>query len=181
MLQKCWPYGFSLIGDVSFESAAYVARYVMKKRKGDEDHIDPKTGKTNREHYMSVHPVTGEIFQLEPEFCLMSRGGEHGGIGKSWLKKYGSDTDKDFITVRGKKVSLPKYYDSILEQEEIIYSEFVGPRTPDDVINRPLVKERKARRKSFINLEDNSLERLAVKEKVKQAQTKTLTRDIEEI
>lgn len=34
-LESLWPYGFSSIGDVTFESAAYVARYIMKKVGGD--------------------------------------------------------------------------------------------------------------------------------------------------
>lgn len=33
MLERLWPYGQSLIGEVSFNSCAYVARYVMKKTK----------------------------------------------------------------------------------------------------------------------------------------------------
>ena len=34
-LEKLWPYGMSSIGKVTFESAAYVARYVMKKVNGE--------------------------------------------------------------------------------------------------------------------------------------------------
>ena len=30
-LQELWPYGFSYIGNVTFESASYVARYIFKK------------------------------------------------------------------------------------------------------------------------------------------------------
>ena len=30
-LTKLWPFGFSSIGDVTFESAAYCSRYIMKK------------------------------------------------------------------------------------------------------------------------------------------------------
>ena len=33
-LEKLWPYGFSSIGTVNFETAAYVARYVTKKITG---------------------------------------------------------------------------------------------------------------------------------------------------
>ena len=32
-LEELWPYGFSTIGDVTFQSSAYVARYIMKKTK----------------------------------------------------------------------------------------------------------------------------------------------------
>lgn len=31
-LQRLWPFGYSSVGDVTFESAAYVARYSLKKK-----------------------------------------------------------------------------------------------------------------------------------------------------
>lgn len=34
-LERLWPYGFSTVGGVTFQSAAYVARYIMKKVTGD--------------------------------------------------------------------------------------------------------------------------------------------------
>ena len=34
ILEKLWPYGFSSVGNVDFQSAAYVARYIMKKITG---------------------------------------------------------------------------------------------------------------------------------------------------
>lgn len=162
-LDKAWGLGHAWIGDVTFESAAYVARYVMKKRKGDPDHVDPKTGLSNKDHYLVVDPKTGEAFELQPEFCIMSR---RPGIGKEWLEKYKKDTDKDFITIRGKKMKLPKYYDSILEMEDEI-----------------AMIERKAKRKSkaLKNKADNTFERLAVKETVKKAQLQSLTRDFEKV
>lgn len=39
-LQKLWPFGFSSIGSVTTESAAYVARYSMKKRIIDDGVVD---------------------------------------------------------------------------------------------------------------------------------------------
>lgn len=33
-LEKLWPHGFSSVGDVTFASASYVARYVLKKYSG---------------------------------------------------------------------------------------------------------------------------------------------------
>ena len=35
-LNKLWKLGFCTIGDVTFESAAYVARYIMKKVTGEK-------------------------------------------------------------------------------------------------------------------------------------------------
>ena len=31
-LAKLWPFGFASIGDVTFESAAYCSRYIMKRK-----------------------------------------------------------------------------------------------------------------------------------------------------
>lgn len=159
VLEDLWPFGHSLIGDVTFESCAYVARYVMKKRKGKDDEVDPATGKTNAEYYEAVIEDTGEIVQLEPEFCLMSR---RPGIGRGWIDKYQSDTDKDFITLNGNKMSLPKYYDSVLE-----------------AANEDAMFERKKLRRKRANAvkEDNTQERLSVKEKVKLAQIDNLVRE----
>lgn len=35
MLEQLWTFGYSSVGDVNFESAAYVARYIMKKISGE--------------------------------------------------------------------------------------------------------------------------------------------------
>jgi hypothetical protein len=153
VLEKAWPFGHSLIGAVTFESAAYVARYVTKKFKGNEEEKDA--------HYRLLDKDTGEVFQIEPEFCLMSR---RPGIGREWLEKFKGDTNKDFITHRGSKMKLPKYYDSVLEIEDELGM---------------LKRKSKRRKMANKNKEDNTSERLTVKEKVKKAQIKQLSRDFE--
>lgn len=40
ILRACWPYGIHLIGEVTPESCAYVARYCMKKTPGEESWIN---------------------------------------------------------------------------------------------------------------------------------------------
>jgi len=169
-LEKAWPLGHSLIGEMTFQSAAYVARYVMKKRKGDDDAIDPKTGKTNKEHYMVADPDTGEIFEVQPEFCLASRGSGKKddpilwryGLGRAWLETYKSDTDKDFITVNQNKVSLPRYYDNVLAVEDEL-----------------AMMARKRKRKKNIKEEDNTYQRLSVIDKCQKAKTENLKRNLE--
>jgi hypothetical protein len=161
-LEKIWSKGFCIIGQVTFESAAYVARYSTKKINGDEA----------EEHYKSVNEDTGEILQLQPEFSLMSRGsGKQDdspkwryGIGRAWFEEFKNDTNKDFITVRGNKSGLPKYYDKLLEKED--EEEF-------------LKRKKKRRYRAKKNGEDNTLDRLRVKEKVKRAQITFLKRDFE--
>lgn len=106
-LQELWPFGFSTVGDVTFQSAAYVARYIMKKITGEEA----------AEHYAG----------REPEYTTMSR---RPGIGRGWLEKYRDDVyPQDFVVVRGSKMRPPKYYDRIMETEHpVMYREIRGKR-----------------------------------------------------
>lgn len=93
-LEKLWPFGFSQIGEVTFESAGYVARYCLKKVTGD----------MARDHY-------GERI---PEYVDMSRGrGDVKGIGSGWYDKFKDDVyPGDFVVVRGDVICRPpKYYD----------------------------------------------------------------------
>lgn len=98
-LSKLWDFGFSTVGDVTFESAAYVARYVMKKITGD----------LVEHHYTRLVPETGELVSIPPEYTVMSR---RPGIGKPWLDKFMTDVyPDDFVVIRGKKMKPPRYYD----------------------------------------------------------------------
>lgn len=60
-LSALWPHGFSSFGRVSFESAAYVARYCVKKVTGDaaESHYQGKVAEFVR---MSRRPGIGRGF-----------------------------------------------------------------------------------------------------------------------
>ena len=165
-LEQAWPYGFSTIGHVTFESAAYVARYVMKKRKGDDDYEDPNTGITNRDYYSILDKETGELHYREREFVLMSRGRSAQGtrgIGFGWLQRFKQDTDKDYITLNGQKMSLPKYYDQLLKEDNEL-----------EMAKRKFRRQQRAKESP-----DNTRERLDVREKVKQAQVNLLVRDEE--
>lgn len=100
-LEKLWPFGHSSIGDVTFESAAYVARYVMKK----------VTGKNAENHYFD--PETGVIRQAE--YTTMSL---KPGIGADWFEQFKGDVyPHDFCVVNDQKVRPPKYYDALYEHQ----------------------------------------------------------------
>lgn len=106
-LEQLWPYGFSTIGDVTFQSAAYVARYIMKKHKGEG----------SEDHYTRWCPLTGEGTTVEPEYCTMSR---RPGIGYDWLQEYKADVyPNDYIVINEHKVKPPRYYDSLLTEQEL--------------------------------------------------------------
>lgn len=105
ILQSVWPYGFSSVGSLTFESAAYVARYIMKKQLGgDPDDV-----------YGRVDEYTGEYSRVTPEFNTMSR---RPGIGYRWFELYKNDVyPHDYVVLRGgTKFKPPKYYDNLLER-----------------------------------------------------------------
>ena len=105
-LSKLWPFGFATIGQVNYQTAAYCARYTMKKIGGD----------TAADHYTRVHPVTGKIHLVKPEFSTSSR---RPGIGAIWLQKYKSDVfPSDFLIVDHKRHPVPKFYLKKLAEEE---------------------------------------------------------------
>jgi hypothetical protein len=93
-LYKLWPYGYNTIGEVNFESAAYVARYITKKI----------TGNDAKEHYK------GRM----PEYITMSR---RPGIGKGWYDLYKDDVyNTDKCVVRpGFVARPPRYYDKLYD------------------------------------------------------------------
>lgn len=109
-LESLWPLGQSEIGTVTFESAAYVARYIMKKLRGRSvEDLEAQAA-----HYASVDTETGEVFYRVPEYATMSR---RPGIGKKWLEKYMSDVYPfDEVIMRGEKMRPPRYYDKVLAE-----------------------------------------------------------------
>ncbi len=150
-LDRLWGLGITSVGELTFESAAYVARYIMKKVNGDMAH----------EHYQRSDHITGEIIQIEQEYSTMSR---RPGIGADFYEKYKEDFyPSDSISVRGKPQSPPKYYDYLLEKVNRVELEIVK-----------MERKRKMRK----HIKDNTPERLAVREKVKISQTSTLKRKL---
>lgn len=140
VLEELWPFGNSEIGSVTFESAAYVARYIMKKVLGDSADA----------HYRRLCLETGELMPVEPEYTTMSR---RPGIGQPWLEKYMADVyPADSVLVRGKLCKPPRYYDG---KYEVV----------DAAGARRVALKRERRR----NPEEETWERLEVREKVLRA------------
>lgn len=92
-LNQIWGKGFCLLGSVTFDSAAYVARYIAKKITGD--------------------PAEAHYAGRLPEYTTMSR---RPGIAQSWYKKWQTDCyPSDSVVLRGKEFKPPKYYDRQFE------------------------------------------------------------------
>lgn len=105
-LTKTWGLGHATFGELTFDTAAYTARYVAKKI----------TGAAAQDHYTTVDPDTGEIFTRVPEFSGMSR---RPGIGMPWLQKYGRDAyEKDQVVLNGRPMKPPKAYDRVFEHTD---------------------------------------------------------------
>lgn len=152
ILHDLWPFGYNVIGDVTFESAAYVARYITKKITGDRA----------KDHYTTIDPRTGEICELKPEYTTMSR---RPGIGSDWFVKYLEDVyPRDFVVVRGKKQKPPKAYDRYLEKVKPAEYEIIKACRIHDALELEF---------------ENSYDRLNVKEIIKISKFKQLKRGYE--
>ncbi len=148
-LTQTWEKGFCSTGQMTFESAGYVARYALKKITGDSADI----------HY--TNKTTGEI--LTPEYNTMSR---RPGLGKQWYHQYKTDLyPEDECVIAGRVMKPPRYYAKMYQQEEPTQYE-------------QLKKARKDFQAKHKN--DTTWQRLADRQKVKQAQITQLTRQLGE-
>lgn len=103
ILSDLWTHGFVTVGQVTYESASYVASYCTKKI----------TGKNAAEHYTRTDPDTGEIYELAPEYARMSL---KPAIAKPWIQKYTNDVySYDHVVINGRSQKAPRYYDKHLE------------------------------------------------------------------
>lgn len=97
ILSQLWPFGFVLIGQVSWDTCAYTARYVVKKLKGQEA------------HFYDDH-------NIEPPFILMSR---KPGIARQYYDDHPDLYDTEYINIStqegGRKFKPPKYYDRLFD------------------------------------------------------------------
>ncbi|AXH77008.1 MAG: replication initiator protein [Microviridae sp.] len=144
-LERLWSengelLGHCNIGNVDFDSCAYVARYVMKKFKNKEKIVGFIDGVR-----VEVCPETGVI--REPVFMTMSR---RPGLAKDWYNRFGPHAyEWDSVVFKGVEVPPPRYYDSLR----------VGPCINDDL-------KKRRRRMAALHRADQTLARLRVREVV---------------
>lgn len=92
LVSQVWKLGLAWVSELTWNSAAYVARYVVKKQYGKS----------------AVYNLTGKV----PEFVLMSR---KPGIGDEWFSRHESDLREsmNFPVLKGDQVivqPLPRYF-----------------------------------------------------------------------
>lgn len=174
ILEDLWPWGNSDIGSVTPQSIAYVARYVMKK----------VNGKNQSDHYFWSDPATGEIFVRRPEFAKYSL---KPGIGARWFEQHWQSVyPHDYVVFNGKKDRPPRYYDKLYERKTAIPFKRDITLSTGDVIESvietfsPDFEDIRAAREESAKkyLDDNTPERLAVRERVAQAKVGSLKRKL---
>ena len=155
-LTEIWGLGHCLVGDVTFQSAAYVARYIMKKQNGKS--VNPDTGLPYEDHY---YQGGGEY--LTKEFNKMSL---KPGIGANWWHKFKDDVkSQDQIIVNGKPCKPPKYYDKLHALEDPL--DFEATQYQRYLNSLPFA-------------ENSTPERLEVREEVALAKISRLKRSMEQ-
>lgn len=176
MLGKLWDKGFHTIGDVTFESAAYVARYVLKKWSKEDTEGEmlydamrnfTEAKKTVTKTFKRADTLQAESWKSKfydgrlPEYITMSK---RPGIGEAWYNQYHSDIySSGFALMGGKKIKPPRYYDEKFEEmHPWEFAKIKGIRL-DRASKDP----------------DNTPIRLRIREKMKQIKTKLLTRGFE--
>lgn len=151
ILDSLWWHGHTHLGELNVRSAAYAARYVLKK----------VTGQRAEAHY-SVVDLDGVVSSRAPEFARMSL---RPGVGAGWFDKYRDDAyNFDRVVHEGAEFGVPKYYDRLLERVD-----------PDRLAQ--VREDRESRAIPF--RPDCSPERLAVREIVENARVSTLKREYE--
>lgn len=150
MLEKIWGQGFVCVGEVSWETCAYTARYVMKKLKGPA-----------AQFYSD--------FGLEPPFTLMSR---RPGIAKQYYLDHPECMEYDYINIStpngGKKIRPPHYYHKLYEVDE-----------PEPSATMKLTRKKMAEEVRKLKLEQTGLsylEMLAVQENALECRIRALKR-----
>lgn len=147
-LEKLWPYGFNVVCGVSWQSCAYVARYILKKQKGEGKAIYEQNG-------------------IESEFNRMSR---NPGIAYQYYEEHASDMLRDhFVQLQdGLRAPVPRYFDPFFEEQ---YPEEYKMLSEDRKNIAKILQQVKE-----FSSELDYFEQLVVDEQVKEKKSKMLVR-----
>lgn len=114
-LAALWKAGLSSVGDVSFASAQYLARYVMQY----SDNV-------KRKKKFTCDPETGELVEIQREYSTMSK---HPGLGAGWYDQFREEVVRhDSVVLDGVELLPPKYYDDRLRQADAVKWELMKLR-----------------------------------------------------
>lgn len=149
VLDRLWPFGFASVGELTQESASYVARYVVKKVG------QPSTVRL-------VHPVTGEVAEwptvYRPFYPLRP------ALGVRFLEEFSEDVWSGLRARGGARIPIPRAYSKRLKADD--------PERHDQ-----LVQDRIQAMTAKRDLSEESPQRMAVKAEVMRAKLNFFTRE----
>lgn len=151
LLEETWTFGHSSVGELNFETAAYVARYVTKKLSGER-----------ASEYGDRLP--------ERSICVSRRP----GLGRDWIDLYRSEVyPSDRVVIRGREMRPPNYYDRVFEPD--------FPEAFESVRKERVRCGKEAARKALLERPDpfRGIDRRYIKEFVAEARFKLLRRSYE--
>lgn len=124
ILEKCWNKGISNITEATWNTIAYVARYITKKINGKQSE--------------EIYAAQGQ----RKEFFRTSR---NPGIGKGYYDKFKEKIyEEDKILIKNKKgshwVKPPKYFDTLYEKENPEKLEEIKRKRQKQMINSLIIK-----------------------------------------
>jgi len=110
-LAKLWGFGFTTVQPLNYGTAAYCAKYSLKKI----------TGERAKQHYLRCDE-NGEAYWILPEYIRMSTGRTKPcGLGAGFYEKFSDDIfPSDEVPVPGKGIirKVPRYYQNILSLQD---------------------------------------------------------------
>lgn len=154
-IEKIWGKGIVKLGALTWQSAAYVARYIVKKQKGQGSDAWYKS--------------RGQI----PEFTRMSR---KPGIGREWFEQHKEEiykNDEIFLPKRNGAIRLKPaaYYDRLYDLEQ--------PEQMQKIKETRKQKAVKARRLKLAKTTDNIEEIVAKAERLHIERSRLLIRNLD--
>lgn len=137
LLEELWSVdssslGFSSIQDACFETAAYVARYVLKKR-------------TNPAGALGPGPADFHYKGRKPEYSTMSN-----GIGRSYYDRYKEELFRHghLKTPGGHTYPIPRYYRNLMKEDDPARAEGIFLRAESEVTDYERIEKLPRRRRA---------------------------------
>lgn len=138
-ISEVWPHGMHEIGNLTYDSACYTAKYCLKKIGGEKAEA----------HYQ------GRI----PEYTTMSR---RPGIGKLWYDKFKMDIyNTDKLVVTGNHIMRPpKYYDQLYDNEQpSLMRDLKTQRRKNASLNPENCEERREVKSALAKLKEKAMKK----------------------
>jgi len=159
-LNRIWGKGEVQIGELTFDSAAYVARYLTKALPSNRNETrGARVNSSNRFARWKAEGVRRDETAAARPLASMSR---RPGLGKPFFDKYWTEIyPRDEVVVNGRAEKPPRYYDQLLEREQPYMWAFV-----------------KAQREAAADFTSESSERRLIKARYREGVTATFKRDV---